>query len=518
MKRIRNILGWLAVAAAALTLFSVCSQSSSVVFADPPIEKAAGTETSNKKKESWDILLMQGKRLGYVQTVTQRLKEAGRDVLQIESIARLSIRRGDDSSQQLMRVMSVETPEGRLIRYESQVGLGPQPISAKGEVKGDRLEIETTGTGTAPKQISIAWSPDDGSPAAVEQSLQRKPMKPGERRTIKSLMPEFLQVAAVRMTAKDYEPCKLLTGVHNLLRIESVTQLAGNQKLEQTLWVDRTGDVLKSYMPAAGGIESYRASKAEATDKADAAQLDLLPSMFVKIDRALPNGHRTKQITYRVHLDGADPASVFVNGPTQAIKSIDANTADVTVHAVRPGQADGNPDAPADPPTDDERTPNFYIQSDDPLIVADAQKAAGDEQDPWRVAVALERFVNREVKNKNFSQAFATASDVAKSREGDCTEHAVFLAALCRARGIPARVAMGLVYMNGSRAFGYHMWTEAYIDKRWIPIDGTLALGGIGAAHLKIAQSSLKDATAYSSFLPVTQVLGRLKISVVDVK
>ena len=99
-------------------------------------------------------------------------------------------------------------------------------------------------------------------------------------------------------------------------------------------------------------------------------------------------------------------------------------------------------------PTEDDLRPNSFIQSDDPLIVADAKKAAGDETDPWRVAVALERYVNREVTKKDFTQAFATAAEVAKSREGDCTEHAVFLAALARARGIPARVAIGLVYMR----------------------------------------------------------------------
>ena len=150
--------------------------------------------------------------------------------------------------------------------------------------------------------------------------------------------------------------------------------------------------------------------------------------------------------------------------------------------------------------------------------MADAEKAAGGETDPWRVAVALERYVNREVKKKNFTQAFATAAEVAKSREGDCTEHAVFLAALCRARGIPARVAIGLVYMEGAKAFGYHMWTEVYIDKRWIPIDGTLALGGIGAGHLKIAHTNLQGASAYSAFLPVVQVLGRLKIEIIDAR
>ena len=48
------------------------------------------------------------------------------------------------------------------------------------------------------------------------------------------------------------------------------------------------------------------------------------------------------------------------------------------------------------------------------------------------------------------------------------------------------------------QAFGYHMWTEVYVDKRWIPVDATLAAGGIGAAHLKIAQSNLQGASAFS--------------------
>ena len=209
---------------------------------------------------------------------------------------------------------------------------------------------------------------------------------------------------------------------------------------------------------------------------------------------------------------------MFVTGPTQALRSIDPHTAEITVYAIRPGKSDGNRDAPADPPTDDDLRPNSFIESDDPLIVALAKQAAGDEKDPWRVAVALERFVYREVEKKDFTQAFATAAEVAKTREGDCTEHAVFLAGLARACGIPARVAIGLVYLEGTQSFFYHMWTEVYVEKRWIPIDGTLGLGGIGADHLKIAQSNLNGASAYSAFLPVVQVAGRLKIEIVDAK
>ena len=77
---------------------------------------------------------------------------------------------------------------------------------------------------------------------------------------------------------------------------------------------------------------------------------------------------------------------------------------------------------------------------------------------------------------------------MAESREGDCTEHAVLLAALARACGIPARVAIGLVYVDQAGGFGYHMWTEMYLSGHWIPLDATLGQGGIGAAHLKLTR------------------------------
>jgi transglutaminase-like putative cysteine protease len=148
--------------------------------------------------------------------------------------------------------------------------------------------------------------------------------------------------------------------------------------------------------------------------------------------------------------------------------------------------------------------------------VAAARKAAGDLKDPWQVAVALERATRDLITKPDYSQGFASAAEVIESGAGDCTEHAVLLAALARARGIPARVAIGLVYVD--RQFLYHMWSEVFVDGRWIPLDGTLARGGIGAAHLKLSHSNLQGASAFSAMLPVAQVAGRLRIEILDVE
>ena len=85
-------------------------------------------------------------------------------------------------------------------------------------------------------------------------------------------------------------------------------------------------------------------------------------------------------------------------------------------------------------------------------------------------------------------------------------------AAMARAAKIPAQVAMGLVYYQ--KAHACHMWTEVQIDGRWIPLDGTLGKGGIGAAHLKVAHSNLKSASPYAGFLPVLKIIGRLEIEI----
>ena len=71
-----------------------------------------------------------------------------------------------------------------------------------------------------------------------------------------------------------------------------------------------------------------------------------------------------------------------------------------------------------------------------------AVKAVGDAVDPWEKAVKIEHWVARNLKDKNFKTAFAPASEVARNLSGDCTEHGVLVAAMCRApesrRGWPS--------------------------------------------------------------------------------
>ncbi|MBL9124808.1 MAG: transglutaminase family protein, partial [Planctomycetaceae bacterium] len=466
--------------------------------------------------ETWDAVYLKGNHVGYIHSKIEAVQRQGRPLAQTTVDTRLWLTRFGQASDQQILVTSNETADGRILDFVTEARLGPAPLICRGRVADDRLLVESTAGGQTTRR-EIPWDPQVGGFAALERELLRRPLRPGDRRTHKLLVPLLSEVlvAEVQLQALDYAQTPLLAGDYELLEVDSQTTLPGGLKMNSRLWVNRAGEVLKTRMEAFDQV-TYRSSRAVAEQRLPEKPFDLGFDSVVRIDPPLDDPHAAREIRYRIELKDGDPAGVFIDGGTQATKLSGPSTIELTVKSQRPGDDDLGATEPA--PGHHDSAPNNLIQSNDPKVMELAAAAAGSETDPWKTAMALEKFVQRHIQKKGFSHAFATAADVARQPEGDCTEHAVLLAALCRARGIPARVATGLVYTSTPAGFGFHMWNEVYIAGHWIPLDATLARGGIGAGHIKLAHSNLQDASALGCFLPVAQVLGRLKIDVLEVK
>jgi len=124
--------------------------------------------------------------------------------------------------------------------------------------------------------------------------------------------------------------------------------------------------------------------------------------------------------------------------------------------------------------------------------------------------VAIERWVNQNMKSVEFSQAMATADNVAKTLSGDCTEYSMLATAMCRAAAIPSRTVLGLVYATGKDGkpyLAYHMWLEVLAAGQWLPLDPTLGQAGIGPGHIKITDHSWHEEKSFAPLLPVLRVL-----------
>jgi hypothetical protein len=429
----------------------------------------------------------------------------------------MSLRRAGQSTTTRTIQRCVETRDGRLVRFRSEMLIGDQPLVVSGEVKGKKLVVDIESQGRN-EQKEIDWDPSWGGLFATQRSLLREPMKPGQRRELTSLFAlDYPVPADVVLVAGEEEETALPDQTRKLQPVETTTRI-GDQEISATHWVDAEGEVLKSQMRLAGlQIDAVETTRETALEKPQTADFDLFSAANVRVNERLDRPHDTKQVVYRATLTDGDPRKVFPVTACQAVEAIDEHTARITVKALRPDSKLAPAFTPS-PPTEDDLKPNNLIQSDEPEIKELADSVAPGEKDPWKTALALESLVDRHIEETTMSVAMATAAEVARTRKGDCTEHAMLLAALCRARKIPARVAVGLVYFpqDGAGAFAYHMWTEVWINDRWIPIDATLGKGGIGAAHLTLAESNLKDGGSLAALLPVLQVIGDLKLEILE--
>ena len=504
------------IAAGIVTVFLACGSETEPVApsvkVDGPLHNAEGQDQDGGV-DAWEVYYIQGAKVGYGHITERMIQKDGQSLLKSTAFNYLALKRYGQKITQTLRLETSELATGELVRFRSELSQGPVPVVTEGRLAGNRLMITTTTVGKT-VESELSWHGTSQGFFATEQSLKRNPMRPGEVRKLHVLIPIFNQVAKVTLTAGDYESTEILGRQQELLRIESSADLSGVAPMKTVSWTNREGVTVKSFVPSIGQT-SYRVSRTVAlVPDVAGATFDLGDFSTVRIEGEFPRPHDTREVVYRVHLQDEDPSHIFAACLSQSIESIDDRTARIVVQAIdpkSPGTLDGGHPAGTSP---EDLQPSSLIQSDDARVVEMAFSIHPQFQEPWHVACRLEKLVRDKMQAHDFSQAFATAAEVAETLQGDCTEHAVLLAALCRARGIPARVAMGLVYYPQEMGFAYHMWNEVWIEDRWVPLDATLGRGGIGAAHLKLGDSNLHGAGAYAAFLPVFQVLGRLSIDV----
>jgi len=152
--------------------------------------------------------------------------------------------------------------------------------------------------------------------------------------------------------------------------------------------------------------------------------------------------------------------------------------------------------------------PEPLIQSGDPRIVEEARRAVdwygSWRHDPRDAALRLNRRVYQ-MLDKSVTFSVPSALQVLESRAGDCNEHTVLFVAMARALGLPARTAVGLVYLDG--AFFYHAWPEVWLGE-WVAMDPTFGQGPASAAHLRFVTGGLAQQ------VEIVRLIGQLRIEV----
>ncbi len=494
------------------TLFGI-----SLAFSFFSVSPAFAQDSPTKappKEETWQVIYLAGQRIGYSRSTVETVGSDESAIVKTASDTFMTIKRFGQTLVMKQALTTEETPAGELRRFRFEMANPPAMSSVtSGMVDGQELSLTQEVNGK-PKTTKQPWKEGVMSPVFQDRMLKEKPLKPGEVRTFETFSPEYAKVGKTTLKAFDREETKLLNGkTEKLFKVSASSSLLPGFSMETFL--DEHGEAVKVSSTLLGSsMEIYVVSQAEALKAIEGAELDLAIGTLIKV-KPMVKGHESKRVVYRVSLVDQDPSEVIPVGDTQTLKKIDTESTELTVVSIpipRP--------AKVGKVGDEYLESSQYLQRDDELIQKHANRAAGDATDPGEIARRMEMYVREKLTKKNFSTAMASAAEVAKNLEGDCTEHAVLLAAMLRVKGIPSRIAVGLVYADRLFAFGGHMWTEANLNDKWIPLDATLGNGGIGAAHIKLADSALSDdgPAALSGFAPLMNVIGKMKLEVISVE
>ena len=283
---------------------------------------------------------------------------------------------------------------------------------------------------------------------------------------------------------------------------------------------DAAGVMVRQVTPMAlGRIEAVLTTKDKALGGGGAAGAaaapELLVASFIQLEPSVPDLDCAEIVVWDLRTKDGTPLDLPDAGGQSTRRTDRGEQVIVKRGATTP--------APTGDALKEFLEPSQMCDTNDARLKALAKRALrGKEQAPAAErAEVLRAFVLEYIERKDLGSAFASASDVARSKSGDCSEHATLLAALLRCAGIPARGATGLVYADsfagGKHVMGWHMWTQAVIDGAWVDLDATRPDCAFDGGHILTAVSALGDGGLGGDLGSVVALMGNLAVDGVEV-
>jgi hypothetical protein len=110
------------------------------------------------------------------------------------------------------------------------------------------------------------------------------------------------------------------------------------------------------------------------------------------------------------------------------------------------------------------------VEVSDPAIAALAQQLTDGAKGELDQLLLLYRYVEREVgDDPSISGPGLSAAQCLKNGSGDAAAKSRLLVALCRNRGLPARLVHGLILRTGPGQTA-HTWAEVWVHDHWMPL------------------------------------------------
>ena len=443
---------------------------------------------SPSERDTWMNILRNGRKIGASHTTFLKTKNG----YLLKETLYMRINTMGMAQDINLKTVGRLYPDFTLSSFDFNISSGRFVFSAQGVVSGNVLLIKTHGlesTGSfrikIPEKIYLA--------AGIINAVDASGMEPGAEVDFQIFDPATMASEPVTVRVIDHEEI-LNMGVKKKAKkisimFKGITQLA---------WVGEGGEVIKENGLLGISLEKTTRDHALFDLPVETGQ-DL--TMVVSVPSNVPIENPDILTGLEAEIMGFAHDHLNLDGGRQSLKG---NI--VIIHK------ESLPDASTDYDANGlKRTqlnflaPTPFIESDHPKILSLVKKIVTDDEPPLKKTMKLLDWINKNIEKRPVI-SLPDALAVIENRAGDCNEHAVLLAALARAAGIPAKLEAGLVYLNGR--FYYHAWNLLYLGK-WITVDSIYGQIPADVTHIRFSSGELTQQ------LDLIRIIGKIKLKII---
>lgn len=485
MKRLTrwDVLGGLVVLAFGLTLFLLARSDDG---GPPPDTLLLDPSTTVQLGDEWMGVHYQGRKVGLLHLQKKARAESGYHFALKTHLKMVGF---DGDATLLMDVGADLTASMALKRFDFRVDAGPARFRGEGVVQDDHLSL-TVETGGSRLEERVPLSHPPVLRANLGAVLSTQTLTAGTQFRFHVFDPLTRREQPVDIEVIGPDTLQIMG---RPVPATQIRQTVGGMTLHG--WVNPRGEMLKQELGL--GLVAIRETEEEARFGLLPSQrgVDLIRATMVSV-RGLPKS-LAKHTSLRLRLDGFDETGFDLEDRRQQLAD---GILTVSKEAVGRGLT-----LPVEKAPPDSLAADTLIQSTHPRIVARAKRIVGDAPDTLSAARRLMAWLRDNIRQEGV-MGVPSALETLESRVGDCNEHSTLFAALARSVGVPTRLVVGLVYLDGR--FGYHAWNEILTAEGWLSLDATWDQLPVDVGHIAFLRGGLDQQVR---LLPI---MGQLQISV----
>lgn len=456
--------------------------------APPPLFVSA-TEAPKEASQEWWGVYYHGEKIGFTSQGIEPNQNGYH--LRDESLLRLNLL---GTTQRASTRLAMDVDKEWVLRaFDFELLSNDVRFQSRGKVVPGQLRLEVESAGHRSKH-DIALTQPPYLAAALKPLVATQQLEPGKEHFFTIFDPSTLahQITSVVIEARE----RILVDDKPVPAIRLRQRFKG---LAVVSWIDGNGRTLKEESPGGFALRLEAAPQAKSFAGSRAIPLDLIARASIAVGESISQPQTRTAL--RLKLSGLNVANFALNSERQKFSE----------EVLRIEREKVIPSDTYKIPLKDRRFSSFlqptaFLQSDHPRIRDRVGQILGAETDAYRAVLRLKSWVYNEIE-KQPTISIPNALEVLQNRKGDCNEHTVLFNALARAAGIPARTAVGMVYLRG--AFYYHAWSEVWLGK-WLSLDSVLDQFPADVTHVKFIEGEIDRQ------LDMLQLIGNLRIEVLE--